>query len=100
MYRIAEWLKQQPEIEVAEEKDYYAAPKPNGYRSIAMLITSFAVGVLVLMLTQGANWSLVLLLAGVGALIGAATELFTPSEYETVTVPVMILAVLLMLQGI
>ena len=68
--------------------------------SIAMVITSFAVGVFVLMLTQGAYLPRVLLSAGVGALIGAATELFSPSEYDTVTVPVMILAVLLILQGI
>ena len=67
--------------------------------SIAMLITSFAVGVLVLMLTQVADLPRVFLSAGTGALIGAATELFTPSEYDTVTVPVMILAVLLVLQG-
>ena len=38
VYRIAEWLKQQPEIEVAEEKDYYAAPKLNGYRSYHFLL--------------------------------------------------------------
>lgn len=63
--------------------------------STAMLIVSFAVGVLVLMLTQGTDLTRVLLSAGVGALIGAATELFTPSEYDTITVPVMILAVLL-----
>ena len=32
-----------------------------------------------------------------GAAIGAATELFSPSEWDTVTVPVSILAVLLCL---
>ena len=32
-----------------------------------------------------------------GAVIGAAAELFTPSEYDTVTVPVAILAVLLLM---
>lgn len=68
--------------------------------SIAMLIVSFAVGVLVLMLTHGADWSYVLLSAGIGALIGAATELFTPSEYDTITVPVMILASLLVIEMI
>ena len=35
--------------------------------------------------------------AGVGALAGTATELFSPSEYDTVTVPVAIIAVLLIL---
>ena len=67
--------------------------------SIAMLITSFAAGVLVMTLTQGGGLPHVLLLSGVGALIGAATELFSPSVYDTVTVPVTILATLLVLQG-
>ncbi|MDE7303351.1 MAG: TSUP family transporter [Oscillospiraceae bacterium] len=35
----------------------------------------------------------------VGASIGAATELFSPSEYDTVTVPVAVLAVLLLLSA-
>ena len=51
-----------------------------------MLFSSFAVGVLVLTLTQKTGWSCALLSAGSGALIGAATELFSPSEYDTVTV--------------
>ena len=38
VYRIAEWLKAQPDIEVIQEKDYYAAPKPNGYRSYHFLL--------------------------------------------------------------
>ena len=68
--------------------------------SIAMLIVSFAVGVSVLLLSQHTGWLNVLLSAGVGALIGTATELFSPSEYDTVTVPVVIVAALLLLQGI
>ncbi|MDE6745574.1 MAG: TSUP family transporter [Oscillospiraceae bacterium] len=35
----------------------------------------------------------------VGAVIGSATELFSPSEYDTVTVPVAVLAVLLLLSA-
>ncbi|MDE7303007.1 MAG: TSUP family transporter [Oscillospiraceae bacterium] len=35
----------------------------------------------------------------IGAVIGAATELFSPSEYDTVTVPVAVLAVLLLLSA-
>ncbi|MDE6592754.1 MAG: TSUP family transporter [Oscillospiraceae bacterium] len=35
----------------------------------------------------------------VGAIIGAATELFSPSEYDTVTVPVAVLVVLLLLSA-
>jgi putative GTP pyrophosphokinase len=33
VYRLAEWLKSQPGIRIMREKDYYACPKPNGYRS-------------------------------------------------------------------
>ena len=68
--------------------------------SFAMLLSSFAVGFLVLTLTQKIGWPRALLSAGIGALIGAATELFSPSEYDTVTVPVIILSVLLMLKSI
>ena len=38
VYRLAEWLKQQPDIRIVQEKDYYAAPKPNGYRSYHLLL--------------------------------------------------------------
>lgn len=38
VYQVAEWLKQQPLIEVIKEKDYYAYPKPNGYRSYHLLL--------------------------------------------------------------
>ena len=38
VYRMAEWLKTQSDIEIAQEKDYYAAPKPNGYRSYHFLL--------------------------------------------------------------
>ncbi len=38
VYSVAEWLKGRPEIEVTQEKDYYAYPKPNGYRSYHMLL--------------------------------------------------------------
>ena len=33
VYHLAEWLRQQPEIRIDREKDYYDNPKPNGYRS-------------------------------------------------------------------
>ena len=67
--------------------------------SIAMLLVSFAVGLLVLLLAKDAKVPNALLLAGVGAFAGTATELFSPSEYDTVTVPVVILAVLLVLSS-
>ena len=68
--------------------------------SFAMLLVSFAAGLLVLKLTQHCTWPQALLSAGIGALNGAATELFSPSEYDTVTVPAMILAVLLIFERI
>ena len=33
VYRVAEWLSKQPEIEIIGQKDYIAYPKPSGYRS-------------------------------------------------------------------
>lgn len=38
VYDVASWLRRQNEIEVIEEKDYYACPKPNGYRSFHVLL--------------------------------------------------------------
>lgn len=63
--------------------------------SFAMLAVSFASGVIILLAAQGMELPQALFVAGIGALIGTATELFTPSEYDTVTVPVAIVAILL-----
>lgn len=38
VYRLVRWLKKQNDILIVEEKDYYAYPKPNGYRSYHMLL--------------------------------------------------------------
>ncbi len=38
VYRLVRWLRYRSEIEIIEEKDYYANPKPNGYRSYHLLI--------------------------------------------------------------
>ena len=65
--------------------------------SFAMLFASFAVGLLVLLFSKDVGVPKALLLSGIGAFAGAATELFSPSEYDTVTVPVIILTVLLVL---
>ena len=65
--------------------------------SIAMLAVSFVCGILMLTLVQGLGIVQALIFALVAALLGTATELFTPSEYDTVTVPVVIEAVLLLL---
>ena len=33
VYKIAAWLEKREELEVIQRKDYFAHPKPNGYRS-------------------------------------------------------------------
>ena len=38
IYHFSQWLKQQPCITVIREKDYYAYPKANGYRSLHILL--------------------------------------------------------------
>lgn len=38
VYRLVRWLKEQSSIHIVEEKDYYAYPKPNGYRSYHILL--------------------------------------------------------------
>lgn len=65
--------------------------------SFAMLLVSFVVGLFVLLFPEGVGVPKALLLSGFGALVGAATELFSPSEYDTVTVPMAVLATLLVL---
>ena len=38
VYRLIKWLQNRPELRIIEERDYYANPKPNGYRSYHILI--------------------------------------------------------------
>ncbi|WP_430592125.1 GTP pyrophosphokinase [Humidisolicoccus flavus] len=38
VYRIAEILSNQPDITVVEIKDYVKAPKPNGYKSLHLIV--------------------------------------------------------------
>lgn len=38
VYDLVFWLRGRNEIEIIEEKDYYAYPKPNGYRSFHVLL--------------------------------------------------------------
>ena len=65
--------------------------------SAAMLVVSLLAGTGMLTLAQGIPVQLALLLSTAAALLGTATELFSPSEYDTVTVPTVIAAVLLLL---
>ena len=63
--------------------------------SCAMFFVAFLCGLSVLLLTQKLSVLKALLSAFAGALSGTAAELFSPGEYDTVTVPIAILAVLL-----
>ena len=65
--------------------------------SLAMLAVSFISGMTVLSVAQKTTIPLAVLSAGLGALLGTVTELFSLSEYDTVTVPAVIAAVLLLL---
>jgi len=38
VYATARWLEARPEAEVVREKDYIAHPKPNGYRSLHLIL--------------------------------------------------------------
>ncbi|HIU66985.1 MAG TPA: RelA/SpoT domain protein [Candidatus Caccomorpha excrementavium] len=38
VYKVADWLKTRPEFRVVMTKDYFAHPKPNGYRSYHMIV--------------------------------------------------------------
>ena len=68
--------------------------------TFAMFVVSCAVGFLALILTRETELWRVLVVSGICALSGAATELFSPSEYDTITVPVAITAALLLMSSI
>ncbi len=65
-----------------------------------MLIVSLMAGMGMLTLTQGMLLSNAFLISLAAALVGTATELFSPGEYDTVTVPTVLAAVLLFLTGV
>lgn len=44
VYKIADWLRTRPEFEIVETKDYIAYPKPNGYRSLHMILSFSSFG--------------------------------------------------------
>ena len=37
-YRVADMLSAQPDVELVQRKDYIAHPKPNGYRSLHLIV--------------------------------------------------------------
>lgn len=45
VYRLSEWLKEQSDISIVQEKDYYSCPKPNGYRSYHILLNVLPAGI-------------------------------------------------------
>lgn len=63
--------------------------------TLAMFTTSFLAGAAVLSVWGAAGMMRAVTCAFLAACAGAATELFSPSEWDTVTVPVVILIVLL-----
>lgn len=75
-------------------------PPINGRKSwegtAAMFIVSFLAGYLLLCLWGGYPFGIVPVVL-LGALVGAAAELFSSSEWDTVTVPTAVLTVLLLL---
>ena len=64
--------------------------------SSAMFVASFACGLVMLLVFQGVPFVRALPLAAVAALAGTATELYSPSKYDTVTVPLVLVAVLVL----
>ena len=65
--------------------------------SAAMLAVSFGVGIALKLILGSASFGGAFVSSLAAALAGTATELFSPSEYDTITVPVVIAAVLLIL---
>ncbi len=68
--------------------------------SAAMLLVSFLSGICILLCTQQLAFPPALFAAGTAAVLGAGTELLSPSEYDTITVPAVIAAALLILAAI
>ena len=65
--------------------------------SLAMFLLSFLAGFVILFFYQKTDARKALLMALIAAFFGSCTELFSPSEWDTVTVPTVITMVLLIL---
>ena len=63
--------------------------------TLAMFAAAFISGTLVLRFFGGLNTGRAVAAALLGATVGAVTELFSPSEWDTVTVPVVIMVALM-----
>ena len=64
-----------------------------------MFAVSFVSGLLMLLITHNAGLGYILLSAFFGAVSGSLAELFSPSEYDTITVPTVIALILLIVNG-
>lgn len=83
-------------IPFGRHKVRWADGKKSWEGSAAMLAVSFAIGLCMLLTVQKVPLPKALLSSCVCAFLGTATELFSPSEYDTVTVPIVIAAALLL----
>ncbi len=68
--------------------------------SAAMMAISFVCGFCVLLWGQRLEFSHALWATGIASVLGTATELFSPSEYDTVAVPIVITGALLLLASV
>ena len=68
--------------------------------SLAMFAFSFVCGLLMLLFVHNSGLTQALLSAAAGAFLGTLTELFSHSEYDTITVPAVIAAVLLIINSV
>ena len=84
-------------IPFGRHKVSWADGKKSWEGSLAMLAVSFVGGLCMLLLVQRILLPKALLASCVGALLGTVTELFSPGEYDTVTVPVVIAVALLLI---
>lgn len=84
-------------IPFGRHKVRWADGKKSWEGSVAMLAVSFVGGLCLLLLVQRIPLPKALLASCVGTLLGTVVELFSPGEYDTVTVPVVIAAALLLI---
>jgi dolichol kinase len=68
-------------------KSSFADGKKSWEGSCAMLIFSFVSGFLIFIMTNSISVMASVLISIICAVVGTVVELFTPSEYDTVTVP-------------
>lgn len=78
-------------------KSSFADGKKSWEGSCAMLIVSFVSGFLIFIMANSISVMASVLISIICAVVGTAVELFTPSEYDTVTVPAAIALVCLII---